>query len=109
MLHGATVRGCDDAKVRRPDRPSAACEDTSRTAMHTLRPFAAAFILCGAIVVAASARQVAPARQSRAVEPSPSSEVASDARSPRNANYEIDARLDDAAKSIRGRETIRWR
>ena len=35
--------------------------------------------------------------------------VAPDARSPRNANYDIDARLDDDAKSIRGRETIRWR
>jgi aminopeptidase N len=31
------------------------------------------------------------------------------ARSPRNASYEIEARLDTAAKSIRGRETIRWR
>ena len=29
--------------------------------------------------------------------------------SPRNANYEIDARLDHDAKTIRGRETIRWR
>ena len=74
--------------------------------MHTLRPFAAAFILCGAIVVAASARQE-PAKEPLAAVPSPSS--APDARSPRNANYEIDARLDDDAKSIRGRETIRWR
>jgi len=31
------------------------------------------------------------------------------ARSPRNANYEIDARLDHDAKTLRGRETIRWR
>jgi hypothetical protein len=31
------------------------------------------------------------------------------ARSPRNANYEIDARLDHAARTIDGRETIRWR
>ncbi|MEQ1573498.1 MAG: M1 family metallopeptidase [Vicinamibacterales bacterium] len=31
------------------------------------------------------------------------------ARSPRNASYEIEARLDPAARTIRGRETIRWR
>src|SRR6185436_12605783 len=34
---------------------------------------------------------------------------ATDAESPRNANYEIDARLDEAAKTIHGKETIRWR
>ena len=31
------------------------------------------------------------------------------ARSPRNANYQIDVRLDHAARALRGRETIRWR
>lgn len=31
------------------------------------------------------------------------------ARSPRNANYEIDVRLDVAAKTIQGREILRWR
>ena len=31
------------------------------------------------------------------------------ARSPRNANYEIDVRLDHAARTLTGRETIRWR
>ncbi|OFW13183.1 MAG: hypothetical protein A3H29_09960 [Acidobacteria bacterium RIFCSPLOWO2_02_FULL_67_21] len=31
------------------------------------------------------------------------------ARSPRNANYTIDARLDHAARRLAGRETIRWR
>src|SRR5436190_64741 len=31
------------------------------------------------------------------------------ARSPRNASYDIDARLDHAARTITGRETIRWR
>ena len=31
------------------------------------------------------------------------------ARSPRNANYDIDVRLDPAAHTIAGRETIRWR
>jgi hypothetical protein len=39
----------------------------------------------------------------------PLDEPAPGARSPRNANYEIDARLDHATKTIRGRETIRWR
>ena len=77
--------------------------------MTTLRPFAAAFFLCGAIVVAASARQQAPAERPPAGESTPPSQIAPDTRSPRNANYEIDARLDDDAKSIRGRETIRWR
>ena len=31
------------------------------------------------------------------------------ARSPRNANYQIDVRLDHAARTLTGRETIRWR
>jgi aminopeptidase N len=31
------------------------------------------------------------------------------ARSPRNANYDIDVRLDHAARTLSGRETIRWR
>ena len=31
------------------------------------------------------------------------------ARSPRNANYEIDVRLDHAARALHGRETLRWR
>ncbi|MBI4263494.1 MAG: M1 family metallopeptidase [Acidobacteria bacterium] len=30
-------------------------------------------------------------------------------RSPRNADYEIDVRLDHAARTLEGRETIRWR
>ena len=30
-------------------------------------------------------------------------------RSPRNANYDIDVRLDHAARTLSGRETIRWR
>jgi hypothetical protein len=77
--------------------------------MTTLRPFAAAVFLCGAIVVAASARQQAPTAQSAAGEPAPPSQTSPDGPSPRNANYEIDARLDDEAKSITARETIRWR
>jgi hypothetical protein len=31
------------------------------------------------------------------------------ARSPRNANYEIDVRLDHTARTLHGRQTIRWR
>ena len=31
------------------------------------------------------------------------------ARSPRNASYDIDVRLDHAARTLTGRETIRWR
>ncbi len=47
--------------------------------------------------------------QPSAGEPAGPAPVATDARSPRNANYEIDARLDEAAKTIHGKETIRWR
>ena len=32
-----------------------------------------------------------------------------DGSSPRNANYDIDVRLDHAARTLTGRETIRWR
>jgi hypothetical protein len=46
------------------------------------------------------------ARQSSA--PSTASAGAS-ARSPRNANYDIDVRLDHSARTLTGRETIRWR
>jgi hypothetical protein len=77
--------------------------------MHTLRPFAAAILLCGAIVVAVTARQQPPVEQPSAGGPTSPPPVATDARSPRNASYEIDARLDEAAKTIRGKETIRWR
>ena len=76
--------------------------------MDTLRPFAAAFCLCGAIVVAVTARQASPPIAQSGTSPDTSG-VAADARSPRNANYEIDARLDENAKTIRGRQTIRWR
>jgi hypothetical protein len=76
--------------------------------MDSLRQLAAAFCLCGAIVVAVTARQQ-PAIEQTVAEPAPLSQVAPDTPSPRNANYEIDARMDDDAKSIRGRETIRWR
>src|SRR4026208_2156802 len=34
---------------------------------------------------------------------------AAGALSPRNANYVIDVRLDHAARTLTGRETIRWR
>ena len=77
--------------------------------MHTLRPFAAAILLCGAIVVAVTARQQPPVEQPSAGGPTSPAPVATDARSPRNASYEIDARLDEAAKTIHGKETIRWR
>ncbi len=33
----------------------------------------------------------------------------SGARSPRNANYDIDVRLDHGARTLRGRATLRWR
>ena len=36
-------------------------------------------------------------------------QAAPGARSPRNANYEIDVRLDPRARTLHGRERIRWR
>ena len=36
-------------------------------------------------------------------------QVEAGARSPRNANYDIDVRLDHEARTLTGRETIRWR
>ena len=77
--------------------------------MHTRRPFAAAILLCGAIVVDVTARQQPPVEQPSAGGPTSPAPVATDARSPRNASYEIDARLDEAAKTMHGKETIRWR
>ena len=40
---------------------------------------------------------------------SPVEATESAGRSPRNANYEIDVQLDHAARTLTGRETIRWR
>src|SRR5262245_30502598 len=76
--------------------------------MHTLRPFAAALLLCVAIVVAVTARQQTPVEQAPA-SAAAGVAVPSEGQSPRNANYEIEARLDEEAKTIRGSETIRWR
>ena len=41
--------------------------------------------------------------------PTPQAEAGPAPLSPRNANYEIDVRLDPDAKMLRGRETIHWR
>jgi hypothetical protein len=79
------------------------------TLMHTPRPFAAALLLCGAIVVALTARQPPPVEQAPPSAAASATTASSGARSPRNANYEIEARLDEDAKTIRGKETIRWR
>jgi hypothetical protein len=77
-----------------------------------------AWALAAAIATAAAgpraqeiARQPLPRIESR---PAPSAAQTYDqplpgARSPRNANYAIEARLDHAARTITGRETIRWR
>ena len=39
----------------------------------------------------------------------PAAATESNGRSPRNANYDIDVQLDHAARTLTGRETIRWR
>ena len=57
-----------------------------------------ALLLLGLITV--EGRQDNPQRPDQA---------AAGARSPRNANYDIDVRLDHAARMLTGRETIRWR
>ena len=77
--------------------------------MHTLRPFAAALLLCGAIVVALTARQQTPVEHPPAAGATSAGPIPAEARSPRNANYEIDARPDEDAKTIHGKETIHWR
>ena len=46
--------------------------------MHTLRPFAAAILLCGAIVVAVTARQQPPVEQPSARGPTSPAPVATD-------------------------------
>ncbi|MGH9203112.1 MAG: hypothetical protein ACRD2A_17945, partial [Vicinamibacterales bacterium] len=51
--------------------------------------------------IVASASVAAVSRQNDAPLPG--------ALSPRNANYDIDVRLDHSAKTLTGRETIRWR
>ena len=57
------------------------------------------------------ARQPLPRLESRPVAAPAQSydQPAPGALSPRNASYTIDARLDHAARTIAGRETIRWR
>ena len=73
------------------------------------RTFAAALCLCGAIVAAVVAQLPSPDEPLPVVTPAATGDVAASSQSPRNANYDIEARLDDDAKTIRGRETIRWR
>jgi aminopeptidase N len=77
--------------------------------MDTSRPLAAALCLCGAIAVALPARQEPPVESRVAGSGGPATPIVPAVRSPRNANYEIDARLDETTKTIHGRETIRWR
>lgn len=57
------------------------------------------------------ARQTLPRIESRPITPRAQSfdEPAPGGLSPRNANYSIDVRLDHAARTLAGRETIRWR
>jgi len=67
-------------------------------------------LLTAALIVAAA--MAAPAAQNGGVPGSGSpaaSGTISPALSPRNANYTITARLDPAARTITGTETIRWR
>jgi aminopeptidase N len=79
----------------------------SVTPMNSPRRLTTALLVIGA-VAAAGARQERTPNEPGASAAFPS-QPASDIHSPRNANYEIDARLDVDAKVIHGRETIRWR
>jgi hypothetical protein len=56
-------------------------------------------------------RQALPRIESRPITPRAQSfdQPAPGGLSPRNANYSIDVRLDHAARTLAGRETIRWR
>ena len=77
------------------------------------RAFVCTFLAIAGLTAFAQdiARQPLPRIESR---PAPSPAQSHDrpvtgARSPRNANYTIDVRLDHAARTLEGRETIRWR
>ncbi len=59
--------------------------------------------------VAAAALLVAGSMQAQAPAPAPALPDAAAARSPRNANYRIQARLDHPARTITGRQVITWR
>jgi hypothetical protein len=77
------------------------------------RAFLSALLVVSAFTTAAQdiARQPLPRIESRPA-PAPGQsydQPAEGARSPRNANYSIDVRLDHAARALKGRETIRWR
>jgi aminopeptidase N len=76
---------------------------------HVLVTVVAALCLCGAIVAAVAAQLPSPEVPLPVVELAATSDATVSGQSPRNANYDIEARLDDDAKTIRGRETIRWR
>src|SRR5688572_654777 len=89
--------------------PTPSTHASTGVAMDILRRFTAALVACGALVAAAGAPQQPPVEQPPAREAAAPIPVPADVRSPRNANYEIDARLDEPARSIHGRETIRWR
>ena len=80
--------------------------------MHARSFLCALFVLAGVTALTQDiARQPLPRIESR---PAPSPAQSHDrpapgARSPRNANYTIDVRLDHAARTLTGRETIEWR
>ena len=69
--------------------------------MHAVmsRISAAVFVVMLLALIALDARQAGVQRFDRPA----------GARSPRNANYDIDVTLDHAARTLTGRETIRWR
>jgi Peptidase family M1 domain len=77
------------------------------------RPLLGALLVVAGFTAAAQdiARQPLPRLESRpAAAPAQShDQPAAGARSPRNANYVIDVRLDPGARRLAGRETIEWR
>jgi hypothetical protein len=63
-------------------------------------------------IIVASGRAGVPAQSPAGNQPTPAAEApraASPARSPRNANYTITARLDPASRTLKGDELITWR
>ena len=66
----------------------------------------ALLILCGAAVLAVPQP---PAAQSPAAQPPAAAALATAARSPRNANYAITARLDPRSRTLTGDEILTWR
>ena len=86
-------------------RRSGGTQRRSNAAGHSPRVAVAAVAVCGVLLAAPAS--VAPQPQTTGVSPAPA--AAGPARSPRNANYSIDVRLDPDTRTLTGRAVLTWR